>query len=424
MDRENALLVTTVFDSDRRSGGWLPEDEEAELADLAESAGCEVVGAVIARRHRPVAATFVGKGKLIEIAETAHESGADCVLFNQELSPVQQRNIEAAVGMKTIDRTQLILDIFAQRAKSTEGKVQVELAQLKYLLPRLSGKGVALSRLGGGIGTRGPGEQKLEIDRRRLRQRIDHLQKDLGKLGKRRTAQRRHRQRQHIPVVALVGYTNAGKTTLLNALTETGSVAKNQLFTTLDPLARRVSLEDGQDFVLTDTVGFLHRLPHQLVEAFKATLEQAEDADILLQVLDASHPQCLEHLAAVDQVLAELDLEEKPRIVVQNKCDRLDGAMAADLQRPLLSGPDRLTVQISAKTGMGLDRLRTQIRQLLDAYLEAVLDLKIPMDRADLVAKLYEVGHVIERHDTSQGVFLRARIPRRLMDQFSTFRES
>jgi GTP-binding protein HflX len=286
------VLVTVQLDprfSKRRGAPWSLEDEAQELEELARSAGCRIVGGVRAKRHQPVAGTFLGSGKLEEIAQASAEAKAQMVIVNYELSPAQQRNIEAALGVKTIDRTQLILDIFAQRAHSQEGKLQVELAQLRYLMPRLVGQGVMLSRLGGGIGTRGPGEQKLEIDRRRVRARIARLTDELEQLGRRRKATRSRRQEAEVPVVALVGYTNAGKTTLLNRMTGASGTERHQLFTTLDPLARRLSLPGGESMVMTDTVGFLHHLPHHLIEAFKATLEEARDAHLLLHVLDVSH---------------------------------------------------------------------------------------------------------------------------------------
>ncbi len=355
MASERAVLVTVELDPrfSRDPLSWSLDEESSELKELASSAGCRVVGEVTARRHAPIPGTFVGSGKLEEVAQAAQQHQGQVVIFNQELSPAQQRNIEEAVGVKTIDRTQLILDIFAQRAKSQEGKVQVELAQLRYLMPRLSGKGVMLSRLGGGIGTRGPGEQKLEVDRRRLRNRISRLSDELDKLGRRREATRARRKETEVLVAALVGYTNAGKTTLLNRLTGTGAVAKDQLFTTLDPLARRVRLPNGEAIVVTDTVGFLHHLPHHLIEAFHATLEEASDATVLLHVLDVSHPQMDHYAKAVEAVLAKLALAAKPLITVLNKRDQV-------------ADPERLTaleamyapgVAISAKTGEGIDRL-------------------------------------------------------------------
>ncbi|OGX16728.1 MAG: GTPase HflX [Omnitrophica WOR_2 bacterium GWF2_63_9] len=361
---ERALLVVIEFD--RRKPGrahhaWSLSDEASELEELARSAGCEVAGSVPVRRHDPIAGTLIGSGKLEEIHQQVHDTKARVVVFNEELSPAQQRNIEDIVGIKTIDRTQLILDIFAQRAKSQEGKVQVELAQLRYLLPRLVGKGVLLSRLGGGIGTRGPGEQKLEVDRRRIRERISRLNRELVKLGSRREATRQRRKDARVPVVALVGYTNAGKTTLLNRLTGAQSPAEQRLFTTLDPLARRLRLSGDLTVVLTDTVGFLHRLPHHLIEAFTATLEETRDADLLLHVVDASHPQALEQIEAVEDVLRALQLETKPLVTALNKCDQVtaqDGA--AMLQRQL---PE--AVVISAIRGDGLERLLETITQHL-----------------------------------------------------------
>lgn len=355
MASERAVLVTVELDPrfSRDPLSWSLDDESLELKELASSAGCRVVGEVTARRHSPVPGTFVGSGKLDEVAQARQQHQAQVVIFNQELSPAQQRNIEEVVGVKTIDRTQLILDIFAQRAKSQEGKVQVELAQLRYLMPRLSGQGVMLSRLGGGIGTRGPGEQKLEVDRRRLRNRISRLSDELEKLGRRREATRARRKETEVPVAALVGYTNAGKTTLLNRLTGAGAVARDQLFTTLDPLARRVRLPSGTTIVVTDTVGFLHHLPHHLIEAFHATLEEARDADVLLHVLDISHPQAQDYAKAVEAVLAELELAQKPLITVLNKRD-----LVQEVGRPAaLEGMYAPAVAISAKTGEGMDRL-------------------------------------------------------------------
>ena len=353
---ERAFLVAIELDADRR-GAWTLADEQNELRELARSSGCGIVGEVAARRHTPVAGTFIGSGKLEEIAQAAEAAQAQVVVFNQELSSAQQRNIEEALRTKTIDRTQLILDIFAQRARSQEGKTQVELAQLRYLMPRLIGKGIMLSRLGGGIGTRGPGEQKLEVDRRRIRQRITRLARELGKLEQRRAAIRRQRREAQVTVIALVGYTNAGKTTLLNRLTGAGSLAENRLFTTLDPLARRLRLPSGRGAVLVDTVGFLHRLPHHLIEAFQATLEETADSDVLLHVLDASHPLAMEHAESVTQVLRELQLKEKPLVTALNKVDRLVDRQAVGQLSQLLPN----AVGISASTGEGIDALLARL---------------------------------------------------------------
>ena len=349
---ERALLVTIEFDRGR-GGTWAMADELGELEELARSSGCEVVGTVPVRRHEPVSGTLIGSGKLEEIAQQVIDTKAQVVIFNQELSPAQQRNIEDVMRVKTIDRTQLILDIFAQRAKSQEGKVQVELAQLRYLMPRLVGKSAELSRLGGGIGTRGPGEQKLEVDRRRIRERISRLRDELDKLSQRRAATRNRRQESPARVLALVGYTNAGKTTLLNRLTHAEGRAENRLFTTLDPLARRLRLPGGTPAILTDTVGFLHRLPHHLIEAFQATLEETRDADLLLHVLDASHPLAAEHAEAVREVLKLLALDGKPVVTVLNKVDVPEGERAAPALARMLPQP----VSISALRGTGVDEL-------------------------------------------------------------------
>ena len=409
MPAERAILVTVHLDPRfyRKSRQWPIEDEARELTELAVSSGCRVVGDVRANRHEPVAATFLGEGKLEEIAEQVKQLNAQVVIFNNELSPAQQRNIEEAVGTKTIDRTQLILDIFAQRAKSREGKVQVELAQLRYVLPRLTGKGVMLSRQAGGIGTRGPGEQKLEVDRRKIRQRITRLETELKQLGRRREATRAKRRETEVPVAALVGYTNAGKTTLLNRLTGEASTARNQLFTTLDPLARRARLPSGEWIVVTDTVGFLHHLPHGLIEAFKATLEEARDAAVLLHVLDASDPMIIEHVEAVDQVLKELDLEAKPRITVLNKQDQMS-------DRGVLAGFEwqyKPAVSISAKTGEGMERLHELLRGQLALQQLEIFQLRVPTNRQDLVPILYQEGQVLRQDDVDGGTELTVRLP-------------
>jgi GTP-binding protein HflX len=352
---EQALLVAIDFERDR--GAWPLADEVRELEELTRSSGCRIVEVVQVRRARPVAPTLIGAGKLDEIQKRVLETRAQTVIFNQELSPGQQRNIEEIVGVKTIDRTQLILDIFASRAKSQEGKVQVELAQARYLLPRLIGKGIALSRLGGGIGTRGPGEQKLEVDRRRVRERISRLTAELKKLSERRAATRQRRRDAQVSVVALIGYTNAGKTTLLNRLTSAGGLAENRLFSTLDPLSRQLRLPGGRTVILTDTVGFLHRLPHHLIESFKATLEEAQDADVLLHVLDASHPLAAEHAEAVREVLRMLEIADRPTVSALNKVDQPSSQPIANQLAKQLPSP----VLISAVTGQGIDELLQMI---------------------------------------------------------------
>jgi GTP-binding protein HflX len=416
MPTERSVLVTVQLDS-RYGNAWPIEDEADELRELARSAGSSVVAEVGVRRHQPVAGTFLGSGKLEELAALTRERQGQTMIFSQELSPAQQRNIEEAVGVKTLDRTQLILDIFAQRARSQEGKVQVELAQLRYLLPRLVGKGIMLSRLGGGIGTRGPGEQKLEVDRRRIRSRIQRLTGDLERLGARREAMRARRRETETPVVALVGYTNAGKSTLLNRLSGAAATAKNQLFTTLDPLARRVKLESGESFLLTDTVGFLHHLPHHLIEAFKATLEEARDADVLLHVLDASHPLAAERARAVDEVLQELELKAKPMVTALNKSDRVQDAQRLDALERLYAS----AAAVSARTGEGLDRLGDLLSQSLAALLIEPVSLRIPAERAELTALVYARGQVLRRQELDGAVELVARLPAKLRASLSPY---
>ncbi len=419
MPSERAILVTIQLDPRYARGlsVWPLADERRELSELARSAGCQVVGELSVTRHQPIARTFVGSGKLEELARQVRAGRGQVVIMNTELSPTQQRNVEEAVGVKTIDRTQLILDIFAQRARSQEGKVQVELAQLRYLLPRLTGKGVMLSRLGGGIGTRGPGEQQLEIDRRRIRARLARLGRELDKLEQRRTATRSRRKETEVPVVALVGYTNAGKTTLLNQLAGVSGVAQDQLFTTLDPLARRLTLPSGNTIVLTDTVGFLHQLPHHLIEAFHATLDETRDAAVLLHVLDASHPLMRPHAEAVEEVLHQLALQATPTITVLNKADCVEEPSRLDaLAR--LHAP---AVVISAKTGRGCDTLCALIDAQLSTLLEPPIALRVPRERADIVASIYQAGHVLTRQEDEGGIEFVAQVPRRLRAELAPY---
>jgi GTP-binding protein HflX len=417
MPGERTVLVTIQLDPRFSSGPAWPLAEEAhELAELARSARCLVVGELTARRHQPVAGTFLGRGKLEEIATVVAAQQAKVVIVNQELSPAQQRNIEDLVAVKTIDRTQLILDIFAQRATSQEGKLQVELAQLHYLLPRLVGRGIMLSRLGGGIGTRGPGEQKLEVDRRRIRTRLMRLGRELERLGRRREATRSHRKEIAMPVVALVGYTNAGKTTLLNRLAGTARTVRDQLFTTLDPVARRVRLSTGPTIILTDTVGFLHHLPHHLIEAFKATLEEARDANLLLHVVDAAHPLLSAQVAVVEEVLQQLALQDKPRLTVLNKRDLMtDPANVAALER--LYAP---AVATSATTGAGIDRLLAAISEQMDASSQPVR-VRIPADRSDLVAAIYRAGQVVRCQEADGAIELIACLPSGMKERLSSY---
>lgn len=355
---EKAITVGLEVAGSRR---WEVEDSLDELDRLAETAGAEVVGRVVQRRASPDPATYIGEGKAREIAALAIVAHADLVIFDDELSPAQQRNLEEIIGIKVIDRTWLILDIFASRAASKEGKIQVELAQLSYLLPRLTGKGVELSRLGGGIGTRGPGETKLETDRRRIRKRIAVLRGELAEIAARRGLQRSRRKEAGIPVVSLVGYTNAGKSTLFNALTESQVLAEDKLFATLDPTIRRCRLPGGGVVLLADTVGFIRKLPHDLVAAFRATLEEVAEADVICHVVDASHPGKDEQCAAVNAVLADLGLQDKPMVTVLNKIDLVEG----DIERERLRVEHPGAVLISAAERWGLSDLLRAIEDTL-----------------------------------------------------------
>ncbi|HEY6292520.1 MAG TPA: GTPase HflX [Terriglobia bacterium] len=340
--------------------GGAPDGEDSlhELRELAESAGAEVLGAALQRSPRPDPATLIGKGKLEEIRAWACGSSAACVIFDHDLSPSQMRNLERALELKVVDRTQLILDIFARRARTREGQLQVELAQLNYLLPRLAGQGTLLSRLGGGIGTRGPGEQQLEFDRRRIRARIRKLREGIERVRSQRALHRQHRQERRWLTVALVGYTNAGKSTLFNALTQARVEVSPRLFSTLDPTVRAVKLDSHRQVLLSDTVGFIRRLPPHLVASFRATLEELEDAALLLHVTDTSHPERERQDAAVEGLLESIGVASAPRLRVWNKVDLLQPAERGRF----IEGPR--AVAVSARTGEGLDRLRRQIAEI------------------------------------------------------------
>lgn len=376
------------------------------------SAGATVVGTLIQERKKPDPATLVGRGKVEELAEASERAGAHVVVFDEELSPAQQRNIEQGVGRKTVDRTQLILDIFARRARTREGRLQVELAQLDYLLPRLSGKGTLLSRLGGGIGTRGPGETKLETDRRRIRQRIRAVRREIDKVRRARRTRREARERADIPVVALVGYTNAGKSTLFNALTQADAVAAEALFITLDPLVRRARLGQGSDVLMVDTVGFIQKLPHALVAAFRATLEEVVAADLLLHVMDASAEDLDDREAAVYRVLGEIGAGERVRIDVLNKVDRLPA-----VRRTFLGEARPGAVLVSARTGDGLDALRTVVAGRLALALRSVR-LRFKAGDARGIAGVYSSGRVLSHEVVGEEVTLDAEIPERLVSRY------
>ena len=411
MTRERAALVGIFRASPRQ---FDPEHSLDELAGLAAAAGGDVVLRVLQERPKPDPATFLGSGKVTSLAASCDETGAGLVIFDNELSPAQLRNLEKALDRKVIDRTQLILDIFARRARTREGKLQVELAQLKYLLPRLVGASAALSRLGGGIGTRGPGETKLETDRRRIRHRISVLSKEIDTVRRRRSQLRERRHKAAVPTVALVGYTNAGKTTLFNALTGGTAVASDALFVTLDPLVRKVRLPDRRELLVSDTVGFIDRLPHSLVAAFRATLEEVAGADLLVHVIDASSVDRERHMAAVQTVLAEVGAERVPAIEVFNKCDQLDAGERARIAA-LYPG----ALRVSALTGEGRDDLVAALesRLALDTATVTFEFDSADEDERQYIAQLYRLGRIL-RHVAADGrITIEAEVPRRLLDR-------
>jgi len=407
---EHAILVTVDLGTKE---GWSAEERSRELKELALSSGAKVVGEIIAHRHNPSPACFVGSGKAEEIAIIRKEKGANLVIFNNDLSGSQQKNLEEIIGVKTIDRTQLILHIFARHARSNEGKIQVELAQLMYLLPRLTGKGIYLSRLGGGIGTSGPGEQKLEIDRRRIRSRIFKLNKDLEDMYGRRNMVRKNRVRFSQLTIAIVGYTNVGKSTLLNALTKSDVIVQDKLFSTLDSTVRKFVLPNKQSVLFVDTVGFLHDLPHNLIEAFKATLEEVVEADILLHLVDASHPKAKEQADAVQKVLKEIGAAEKTVITAINKID-CAGQAAVDAIASYFPG----ALPISAVTGSGFDKL---VALIMEHARKSTTQVKITVPQSDTktLSMIYESGLVTKKVYSEDSVYIEAEVPIRVAENLS-----
>jgi GTP-binding protein HflX len=400
---ERALLITVDL---KRDSSFNPEMAKEELKQLSITANLEIVEEVVCHRDKIDSGFFIGSGKVEEITNLLKEEGINVVIFNNDLSSTQQRNLEDAWQVKTIDRTQLILDIFAKHAQSQEGKLQVELAQLEYLLPRLTGKGIMLSRLGGGVGTRGPGEQKLEADRRRIREHIVRVKDQLKDVRTHRQNLRKKRTNEAIPVIALVGYTNAGKSTLLNALTNAGQIVRESLFTTLDPLSRVHKLKNNQKVIFSDTVGFLERLPHGLIEAFKATLEEVKQAHLLIHCLDISHPQYEERAKAVNIVLNELGVEDKPMITALNKIDKLtDRTWLERLKRDFKN-----SVAISAKLSQGLPDLEDLIIDALRGEFKS-LRLSLPLDKIKLVDLIYQQGKVKEIKYTQESIEIDADLP-------------
>ena len=399
------------------------EDSLRELAALAETAGSTVLDGVIQRRDTPDPATYLGRGKARELAEIVNAVGADTVIFDSELAPSQRRALEDVVKVKVVDRVALILDIFAQHAKSREGKAQVELAQLEYLLPRLRGWGESMSRQAGGqvaggagIGSRGPGETQIELDRRRIRKRMAKLRRDIAKMTPAREVKRSSRKRNRIPSVAIVGYTNAGKSSLLNRLTDAGVMVQNVLFATLDPTVRAAEVEDGRTYTLTDTVGFVRNLPHQLVEAFRSSLEEAGQADVLLHVVDGSHPDPEGQIAAVHDVLADVVDPSVPELIVINKADIAEPDAVARLMRRHPGA-----VAVSAHTGEGLDILRTTIAEALP-HPEYELTALIPYNRGDLLSAVHEDGEIERIEHIDEGTVVHAFVNGDLAAQLEPFR--
>ncbi len=379
-----------------------------ELEELARTAGAVVAAKIIQKRDKPDTATYVGSGRLEEIKSFTEANDVDLLIFDGELTPSQQRNIEDETDVRVIDRTTLILDIFAARARSNEGKIQVELAQLKYSLPRLGGKGTQMSRLGGGIGTRGPGESKLESDRRHIRRRIQSLQEELVQIAKRRENLRTRREKDGVETVAIVGYTNAGKSTLMNTLTNAGVLAENKLFATLDPTSRALTLPDGRTVMLIDTVGLVRRLPHQLVDAFRSTLEEAANATVILNICDASDEHCTEHLNVTMNLLAALGCADKPIISVLNKCDLCGGSFVLPAQGEF--------VMISAKTGEGLGNLLAKI-QLSLPLTRKKAELLIPYSDGGLVNYIREEGVMLKEDYRPDGIYVKAVVDVRFLDK-------
>jgi GTP-binding protein HflX len=414
---ENVVLIG-IWNSDLKEA----ENSLRELAALAETAGSTVLDGLLQRRANPDPATFLGKGKAQELKDIVVATGADTVIADTELAPSQRRALEDVVKVKVIDRTAVILDIFAQHAKSREGKAQVELAQLQYLLPRLRGWGESMSRQAGGqaaggvgMGSRGPGETKIELDRRRINIRVSKLKKQIEAMAPAREAKRANRKRTQIPGVAIAGYTNAGKSSLLNRITKTGALVDNTLFATLDPTVRQTATPDGRQYTLADTVGFVRNLPHQLVEAFRSTFEEIADADLIIHVVDASHPDPAGQIATVRNVIGEVGASDIPELVVFNKID-----LADEIQRMALRGMEPNSVEVSARTGEGIEDLLEVIAKRLPEP-DVLTESLIPYDRGDLVSKLHLSGRIIEMDYRETGTYVKAYAKAELANELERF---
>src|SRR6266513_1258381 len=411
--RERALLIGLEKEGVSK---WDLQDSLEELRELASSAGAKVVDTVTQKLPRPTAPYYIGRGKAESIKESCQDQQVTSVIFNDELSPAQGRNLENLFARKVIDRTQLILDIFAQRARSREGRLQIELAQLQYLLPCLTRMSHHLSRQTGGIGTRGPGETQLEVDRRRVQERIARLERELEAVRKTRAIQREGRKRHQWPVAAVVGYTNAGKSTLLNLLTGADLVAEDKLFATLDPTTRSFVLPNKQRVLLTDTVGFLRKLPHTLIESFKATLEEVSEADLLIHVVDLSHPRVDEHIEAVDTVIKELGAFGKQTLMVFNKIDLLANDDAIDVYLKKFPG----SVAISARKGIGVSGLVQALQEELGAW-RLRSHFRVPLSEAGLIAEIHRVGHVLELRYEGNDAVIVAHVPPELAQKLERY---
>lgn len=410
--KSNEEKITSALLVSVDTGDYDAEASLEELFELVKSAGANPIMSVTQNLQKPETATFVGTGKLQEIAEICEQQEIDLLVFDSELSPTQIKNIEAATDVRVIDRTTLILDIFAQRARSKEGKLQVELAQLKYMLPRLTGKGIAMSRLGGGIGTRGPGETKLETDRRHIRRRMETLKDELAEVEKHRNMLRKRREKDGIITCAIVGYTNAGKSTLMNYLTDAGVLAQDKLFATLDPTSRALKLPSGVTVMMIDTVGLVRRLPHHLVEAFRSTLEEAAQSDIILNVCDASSDEARTHMKVTTDLLESLGCGDTPIITVLNKCDLIDNStLAQDF---------RACIKISAKNGTGIDNLLSAIDENLPIRIKRV-KLLIPFANAGLTSEIRSKGTLISEDYLAEGVIIEAIVDEVLYSKVKNF---